>query len=83
MPQNTEAWCICFVPLLPEQAHSVATVKHSRDQIKEATLYLNADQIPVGTVTQQVLAFQKSWPTFWLIKRVEYGWKCGSYLTGL
>ena len=44
-------------PLLPEQAHSVATVKHAMNTIKEATQYLN--KIPVVTADQSLFAIAK------------------------
>ena len=48
-----------LLPLLPKQAHSVATIKHAMNKIKEATHYLNADQIPVVTADQPLFALDK------------------------
>ena len=48
-----------LLPFLPEQAHSVATIKHAMNKIKEATHYLNADQIPVVTADQPLFALAK------------------------
>ena len=38
------------------------------------TLYVNRGLNHVNSYNIQVLAFQKSWPTFRLIKPVDYGW---------
>ena len=38
-----------LLPLLREQAHTVATLLHVMDTIKETLAYLNPDQIPVIT----------------------------------
>ena len=58
-----------LLPLLPEQAHSVATIKHAMNKIKENTHYLNADQIPVVTADQPLFALAKQirwqWPEFY------------------
>ena len=58
-----------LLPLLPEQAHSIATIKHTMNKIKEATQYLNADQIPVVTADQPLFAIAKQiqwqWPEFY------------------
>ena len=54
-----------LLPLLPEQAHSVATIKHAMLKVKEATLYLNQDQVPVVTVDQ---------PLFAIAKQIQWQW---------
>ena len=54
-----------LLPLLPEQAHSVATMKHAMQKVKEATLYLNQDQVPVVTVDQ---------PLFAIAKQIQWQW---------
>ena len=48
-----------LLPLLREQAHSVATVRHVMDKIKETLAYLNPDQIPVITADQPIFAVLK------------------------
>ena len=66
---NSRPSISALLPLLPEQAHSVATVKHAMNKIKEATHYLNADQIPVVTADQPLFAIAKQiqwqWPEFY------------------
>ena len=51
---------------LQESAHSVATIKHSMDRIKEATHVLNQEQTPVMAVDQPLFASAKQiqwqWP---------------------
>ena len=54
-----------LLPLLPEQAHSFATIKHAMLKVKEATLYLNQDQVPVVTVDQ---------PLFAIAKQIQWQW---------
>ena len=58
-----------LLSLLSEQVHSVATIKRAMNQIKEATKYLNADQIPVVTADQPLFAIAKQiqlqWPEFY------------------
>ena len=51
------------MPLLQESAHSVATIKHSMDKIKEATIFLNPGQTPVIAEDQPLfaLAMQIQW----------------------
>ena len=48
-----------LLPLLQESAHSVATIKHSMDRIKEATHFLNPGQTPVMAVDQPLFALAK------------------------
>ena len=54
-----------ILPLLHEQAHSVATVGHVMDKIKETLAYFNPDQIPVITADQ---------PIFAVLKQVQWQW---------
>ena len=54
-----------LLPLLPEQAQSVATVKHAMQKIKETTVNLNQDQLPVVTVDQ---------PLFAIAKQIQWQW---------
>ena len=51
--------------LLQESAHSVATINHSMDQIREATHFLNPGQTPV-MVSDQLL--------FALAKQIQWQW---------
>ena len=51
--------------LLLEQEHSIATVKHAMNKIKEAAQYLNTDQIPVVTASQ---------PLFAVAKQIQWQW---------
>ena len=59
-----------LLPLLPEQAISVATIKHAMNKIKEATHYLIADQMSVITADQ---------PLFAIVKQIQWQWPdfCG------
>ena len=48
-----------FLPLLREQAHSVATVCHVMDKMNKTLAYLNPDGIPVITADQHIFAVLK------------------------
>ena len=54
------------MPLLRDQAHDVATIKHTLDKIKDAISFLNPTQSPVVTADQPLFALGKqiqwSWP---------------------
>ena len=54
-----------LMPLLRDQAHDVATIKHSLEQIKSAVSFLNPTQSPVVTVDQ---------PLFALAKQIQWTW---------
>ena len=54
-----EASIANLLPLLREQAHSVATVRHVMDKVKEMLAYLNPNQILVITADQPIYAFLK------------------------
>ena len=54
-----------LMPLLRDNAHDVATIKHSLDKIKEATSFLNPTQSPVVTADQ---------PLFALAKQIQWTW---------
>ena len=54
-----------LLPLLRDQAHDVATIKHALDKIKEAVTFLNPTQSPVVTVDQ---------PLFALAKQIQWSW---------
>ena len=55
-----------LLPLLRDQAHDVATIKHALDKIKEAVTFLNPTKSPVVTVDQPLFSHAKqnqwSWP---------------------
>jgi hypothetical protein len=54
------------MPMLQEQAHSVATIKHAMDKVKEETSFLNPRQTPVMACDQHLFVFAKQiqweWP---------------------
>ena len=54
-----------LLPLLQEQAHSVAIIKHIMDKIKEVTSFLNPGQTPVMACDQ---------PLFVLVKQIQWEW---------
>ena len=54
-----------LMPLLRDQAHSVATIKHAMDKIKEAVQLLNPGQTPVITADQ---------PLYTLAKQIQWNW---------
>ncbi len=55
-----------LMPLLRDQAHSVATVRHVMDKIRDAVRLLNPGQVPVITADQPIYATAKQiqwqWP---------------------
>ena len=54
-----------LMPILQEQAHSVATIKHAMDKVKEVTSFLNPRQTPVMACDQ---------PLFVLAKQIQWEW---------
>jgi hypothetical protein len=54
-----------LMPILQEQAHSVATIKHAMDKVKEVTSFLNPRQMPVMACDQ---------PLFVLAKQIQWEW---------
>ena len=54
-----------LLPLLRDQAHSVATIKHAMDKIKETVSFLNPGQTPVITADQ---------PLYALAKQIQWHW---------
>lgn len=54
-----------LMPMLRDQAHDVATIKHSLEKIKEAVGFLNPTQSPVVTADQ---------PLFALAKQIQWTW---------
>lgn len=57
-----------LLPLLRDPAHSVATLKHSMDKIRETVTFLNPGQTPVITADQPLYALMKqiqwTWPDY-------------------
>ena len=55
-----------LLPLLRDEAHYVATVRHSMNKVKEAIAYLNQGQVLVITADQPIYdlaeQFQWQWP---------------------
>ena len=52
--------CIsALMPLLRDQAHSVATVRHVMDKIKHAVILLNPGKLPVIAADQPIYATDK------------------------
>ena len=49
-----------LMPLLRDQAHGVATIKHSLEKIKEAVFFLNPTESPVITLNQPLFVFSKT-----------------------
>lgn len=62
---NFEVGLSALLPLLRDQAHDVATVKHAMDKIQEAITFLNPNQSPVMTADQ---------PLFALAKQIQWSW---------
>ena len=58
-----------LLPLLRDQAHSVATVKHVMDKIREIVAFLNPSQVPIIAADQPIYAVAKKvqwhWPEFY------------------
>ncbi|KAJ8379036.1 hypothetical protein AAFF_G00232050 [Aldrovandia affinis] len=54
-----------LLPLLRDQAHSVATVKHVMDKIKEIVAFLNPGQVPVIAADQPIYAVAKQVQWHW------------------
>jgi len=54
-----------LLPLLRDQAHSVATVKHVMDKIKEIVAFLNPGQVPLIAADQPIYAVAKQVQWHW------------------
>ena len=54
-----------LLPLLRESAHSVATIRHVMDRVKETVAYLNPDQTPVIAADQPLYAMAKQIQWLW------------------
>ncbi|KAJ8364285.1 hypothetical protein SKAU_G00131160 [Synaphobranchus kaupii] len=54
-----------LLPLLRDQAHSVSTVRHVMNKIKDTVAFLNPGQIPVITADQPIYAVAKQIQWHW------------------
>ncbi|KAK5852480.1 hypothetical protein PBY51_023945 [Eleginops maclovinus] len=54
-----------LLPLLRDPAHSVATIRHAMDKVKETVSFLNPGHIPVMTADQ---------PIYTLAKQIQWHW---------
>ena len=54
-----------LLPLLRESAHSVATIRHVMDRVKDTVAYLNPDQTPVIAADQ---------PIYTIAKQIQWQW---------
>lgn len=59
---------ISLLPLLRDEAYSIATIKHVLEKIKETVQFLNPGQTPVGAADQLLYSFAKQiqwqWPEY-------------------
>ena len=62
---KAETSIVSLLPLLRDHAHSVATIKHAMDKVKEAVAFLNLGQTPVLTADQ---------PLYALAKQIQWQW---------
>ena len=60
---------VSLLPLLRDQSHSVATIKHVMDKIRDTVGFFNPSQAPVITAAQPLYALAKQiqwhWPDFY------------------
>ena len=54
-----------LLPLLQDQAHSVATIKHAMKKVREVVTFLNPEQTPVLTADQPLFAMAKQMQWYW------------------
>ncbi|CAE1171218.1 unnamed protein product [Acanthosepion pharaonis] len=59
-----------LLPLLRDQAHSVAAIKHAMKKVREAVVFLNPGQTPVLAADQPLYAMAKEIQRYW---PEEYG----------
>ncbi|CAE1280410.1 unnamed protein product [Acanthosepion pharaonis] len=59
-----------LLPLLRDQAHSIATIKHAMKKVREAVAFLNPGQTPVLAADQPLYAMAKEIQWYW---PEEYG----------
>ena len=50
-----------LLPLIRDQAHSVATIKHAMEKIRDTVVFLNPGQTPVLVADQPLYALQIQW----------------------
>ena len=64
--QNVTITPTALLPLFPDQAHSIAMIRHDMDVVKSAVNKLKPGQIPVVTLDQPLIAIAKqiqwNWP---------------------
>ena len=63
--KSSEASITSLLPLLRDPAHSVATVRHVVDQIKQTVSFLNPGQVPIMTADQPIYAVAKQVQWHW------------------
>ena len=63
--QPFEVSISALMPLLRDQAHSVATMKHAMDKVRDAVAHLNPGQTPVIAADQ---------PLYALLKKIQWEW---------
>jgi len=63
--QPFESSIVCLLPLLRDEAHSAATIKHVMSKVKDTVNFLNPGQIPVIAADQ---------PLFALAKQIQWHW---------
>ena len=56
---QVEVSLTCLLPLFQEHAHSVATIKHSMEKVRDVVKFLNPDQTPIITADQPLVVFAK------------------------
>ena len=65
MSQPFEVSITSLLPLLRDQAHSVATLKHAMKNIRDTVAFLNPGQIPIIAADQ---------PLYVLLKQIQWKW---------
>ena len=67
-----------LLPLFRDEAHSVATERHSMNEVRDTIAHLNSGQVPVITADQSIYAFIKQVQWHWtdLYSRVGRFWNC-------
>jgi hypothetical protein len=56
---HVEVSLTCLLPLFQEHAHSVATIKHSMEKVRDVVKFLNPDQTPIITADQPLVVLSK------------------------
>ena len=65
VPHLKSALLTALLPLLRDQAHSVATIKHVMDKISDTVAFLNPGQVPVIAADQPIYAVAKQIQWYW------------------